>query len=78
MLTSDFLLGIFLFPQSLKKVLSSWLSLTAYAKRTGFLEFQEFHLNQSSLESEEYCCHTLSKKIIFLVMISQLKFFLMN
>ena len=44
------------------------------------LKFQEFHLNQFSPESKEYCCHTLLKNLSFFFFSHNLiaKIFLIN
>ena len=76
-----FLGAYFCFFQGLKKsVLSNLAFPDCVHKNDQFFEFQDFRLDQSSPESEEYCSHILSKKsyLSFLVINLQLKFFLMN
>ena len=63
MSTSNIFGGIFLFfSGSEKSVLSSLAFPDCVHKNDQFFEFQDFRLDQSSPESEEYCSHIFSKK----------------
>ena len=74
-----FLRRYFVFSGSEKKIIKLAFPNWTH-KNDQFFEFQDFHLDQSSPESEEYCSHILPKKsyFSFSVINLQLKLFLMN